>query len=68
MTEDILRETRLFGRAHGHKSKGWHPFVREKDPVRIDNRTELSGGRITISTDGSAIHNGWGVPSAGVGV
>ena len=49
---------RIFGKIPGHKSRERDPFLREREPTRIDERPERSGGWAVISTDVSAIDNG----------
>jgi ribonuclease HI len=58
----------VFGTVLGHKSKEQDPFQKERTPARINRGTEPSGRQITISTDGSALNNGWENTTAGVGV
>jgi hypothetical protein len=64
----ILGGIRVSGINPGHKSKRRDPFQREKDPARIDSGIVPSGGQMTMSTEGSAVNNGWENVSAGVGV
>ena len=67
-THSILEGIRIFGKLLGHKSKDRDEFVRERDPARINERIELSGWFTKLSTDGSAVKNGWENASAGIGV
>ena len=55
----LLGGIRIFGRIAGHKSRRLDPFQRDKDPARINSIINHGGGLATISTDGSAVHNGW---------
>ena len=48
----LCSRIRFSGRTPGHKSK-------ERDLARINERLEPSGRQAIISTDGSAINNGW---------
>jgi hypothetical protein len=64
----LLGGIRIFGRITGHKSRKLDPFQRDRDPARINNMVDPGGGLATISTDGSAIHNGWENAVAGIGV
>jgi len=64
----LLGTIRIFGRFSGHKSGPRDPFQPDRSPARIDTRTAPSGTQVTISTDGSAVHNGWENTTAGVGV
>jgi hypothetical protein len=67
-THSLLGGIRIFGRIPGYKSKEWDPFARARDPARLDMEIEPGGGLTTISTDGSAIRNGWENATAGVGI
>ena len=65
---DVLGGVRIFGRWPGHKSKERDPFMREKEPARMDNRLDPVVNSVKISTDGSAVRNGWENATAGIGV
>jgi len=45
-----------------------HHLQRIRNPARINEEIVPSGRRLTISTDGSAIRNGWENTQAGIGV
>jgi len=59
---------RILGKIPGHKSKEKDPFLRERNPPRINQAIEPSGWYTKVSTDGSAINNGWENTTAGIGV
>ena len=42
--------------------------MREREPARVDLRPGPAIGKVKISTDGSATHNGWENAAAGIGV
>ena len=67
-THSLLGGIRIFGRIPGHKSRERDPFMRGRDPARINDAIEPSGRHVTISTDGSAMNNGWENAVAGIGV
>jgi hypothetical protein len=64
----LLGGIRIFGTKPGHKVKNKDPFEGDRIPARIEEGIEPSGRTVTISTDGSAIKNGWENATAGVGV
>ena len=64
----LLGGIQIFGKSLGHKSKKIDPFRPETEPPRIDEGINPSGRTVTISTDGSAVRNGWENASAGIGV
>ena len=68
MKHSALGGIRIFGKWPGHKSKKKDPYVRGRDPARMDLRPEPNANKVKISTDGSAIHNGWENVTAGIGV
>jgi len=66
-THCLLGGIRIFGKIPGHKSKEGDPFRKDKSPARTRNDIE-PGGLAKISTDGSAVNNGWENATAGIGV
>ena len=63
---NLLGGLRIFGRIPGHKSKERDPYQPERELARIDEGLEPSGTKVRISTDGSAIMNGWENATAGI--
>jgi len=49
-------------------SKEKDPFLRERNPPRINHTIEPSRWHTKVSTDGSAVNNGWENATAGIGV
>jgi len=59
---------RIFRKIPGHKSRERDLFHKDKSPTRIKNDIEPGGDLAKISTNGSAIKNGWENTTAGIGV
>jgi len=64
----MLGAIRIFGKEQGHKTIDKDLYLRRRSPARIKSETVPSGHQITISTDGSAVRNGWENASAGIGI
>ena len=64
----LLGGIRIFGKIPGHKSKEGDPFCKDKSPARTRNNIKPCSSLAKISTDSSAINNGWENATAGIDV
>jgi ribonuclease HI len=64
---DLLGNIRIFGKTPGYKARDRERILQEQQPARISDEVQPSGVKHTVSTDGSAMNNGWENATAGIG-